>query len=592
VDPVTHLPLITAWERIAEAFSRRSGVKVVLAGTQAKTDGKTIWLPGNIDHLSADVQALAEGMLDHEWLHVREEVRAEEGGYRSPLAIKGSLPAGARDIANWIEDVRIERAGAAEWEGVGMNLDACLDFCLARAAERRDSLSLWDDLKITLIAHARGHAWTPSETVEKLFSGPLRGLVPKVRGCVTAADVGELARDVWDTIEELFPVPPPPPPSGDGEDEGEDDESEGDGGEGSDGDPAEAGDGASGGDASGDGAEARPAGSDDGDGADELTEEERAEIKRAAESADGTSDAIDEVRKLVESASRTDREIHRRWMPHPDALARDRWVPGKGSTDAYFADRSRIMPIVGPLRAKLLAQLRVRARERWVPEQDEGELDEAALHLLAVPGASLDIHRRRIPGRPVKCAFATLVDCSGSMRSQSRDVWARRCAIAMAESLEPLGVPHLIVGFTNVERGGVRPEAKWSRWLPFHFDLVKSFDESLTAARSRFAALHAKQQNVDGEAVLQVARRLAMRPEPRKVLFVFSDGVPAGGGHGGEMEVHLRETVERVTANRIEVYGIGIQTDSVKRFYPRFDVVNDLHDLPGAVFALLKGAMR
>lgn len=594
------MPLITAWERIAAAFSKREGVEVRLVGTQARTDGKIIYLPANLDYLSAEAQGLAEGLLDHEWLHVREEVRAAERGDRSPLQRMARLSPQVREIFNWIEDVRIERAGSADYEGVAMNLDRGLDYVLERT--RSKILEPWDDLKVTLIARGRGREWEPGPVVAKLLEGPLRGVVARVRACATPAAVERLARDVWDRIEELVDPPPPPPPppeEGDDDESGEDDGDAGigDGGagdEGEDGDAGDAGEGPEGDDDAGAGDD--EAGGDDGGAGDdeggELTPDERSALAEGARRATGSSDLVDEVRKLIEREAKDDRRTHRRWIPHPKAVAGDRWVRDAGRVEDYFALRAEIMPVVGPLRAKLLAHLRARARDRVLPEQEEGELDTDALHMLSLPAvACTDVFRRKLPGRPIKCAFATAVDCSGSMHSRGRDRMARACALAFGESLEPLQVPHLITGWTNDGRSYT--DERFSRWMSFRFDFVKDFDEPLLRARGRFSALRARAQNVDGEALLHIAKRLAVRREPRKVLFVFSDGEPCGGGDDREMREHLaKDVVPRVLAAGIEIYSIGIQTDAVKRFYPNHAVVNRLDELPMVAFELLKGALQ
>jgi cobalamin biosynthesis protein CobT len=69
-------------------------------------------------------------------------------------------------------------------------------------------------------------------------------------------------------------------------------------------------------------------------------------------------------------------------------------------------------------------------------------------------------------------------------------------------------------------------------------------------------------------------------------MIVLSDGEPccaAGKGLGA----HLKKTVKEVTKSGVEVIGIGIQTASVKAFYPKHLVLNDLETLPTQAMAEL-----
>ena len=85
--------------------------------------------------------------------------------------------------------------------------------------------------------------------------------------------------------------------------------------------------------------------------------------------------------------------------------------------------------------------------------------------------------------------------------------------------------------------------------------------------------------NLDGEAVIWAANKLAQRPEKRRVLFVLSDGLPAGSRDNAAGQRYLREAVERVIDAGIEVYAIGAQSEHVKDYYPTAWVCHDMNDL-------------
>ena len=109
-----------------------------------------------------------------------------------------------------------------------------------------------------------------------------------------------------------------------------------------------------------------------------------------------------------------------------------------------------------------------------------------------------------------------------------------------------------------------------------HF-IFKDFDSNNLTG---IASMRVGSQNHDGEAVKWAANRLSMRKEERKILIVFSDGQPAAASDTGILRGDLKRAVKKVLKSGIEVIGIGIQTNSVKDFYPDHLVVDDLESLP------------
>jgi cobalamin biosynthesis protein CobT len=96
------------------------------------------------------------------------------------------------------------------------------------------------------------------------------------------------------------------------------------------------------------------------------------------------------------------------------------------------------------------------------------------------------------------------------------------------------------------------------------------------------------QNNVDGESVLTAAKRLLTRREPRKVMIVLSDGQPSAVGIPAHLQSHLKRAVQTCEDMGIEMIGIGIETDSVKYYYPKHVVLRHANELPAAVMGELK----
>ena len=77
------------------------------------------------------------------------------------------------------------------------------------------------------------------------------------------------------------------------------------------------------------------------------------------------------------------------------------------------------------------------------------------------------------------------------------------------------------------------------------------------------------------------ADRLMQRTESNKIMMVLADGYPAWhGSRGGRSQNEItRDAVDKVDKMGIKSVGIGIDCDSVKQFFPRWVVVNDVDDL-------------
>jgi len=84
------------------------------------------------------------------------------------------------------------------------------------------------------------------------------------------------------------------------------------------------------------------------------------------------------------------------------------------------------------------------------------------------------------------------------------------------------------------------------------------------------------------------ARRLAQRPESRKVMITLSDGEPYAADNNSILDADLKLAVAQVVAAGIEVVGIGIQTSSVSKYYPDHMKVYNLKDLAPGLFRCLR----
>ena len=94
------------YRMLAEHFGRNGQVRVIITGTQAKTDGKTIYLPENVP---TEIQGVLLATLMHESYHIRLT------DFDSiPKALKSGYPHRA-EVLNALEDMRIDTLVQEEW---------------------------------------------------------------------------------------------------------------------------------------------------------------------------------------------------------------------------------------------------------------------------------------------------------------------------------------------------------------------------------------------------------------------------------------------------------------------------------------------
>lgn len=333
-------------------------------------------------------------------------------------------------------------------------------------------------------------------------------------------------------------------------------------------------------------------------------------------------DIVNEARREIEKGADEDKRDNKRYVPHPECVARDRWYKplavAKGDAsliEDYREGLEGVREQVGALRQRLLSTIRIMTTSRRVGDQQEGRLDSASLHTLRA--GNKRIFEREVRGMEVNTAVTVLVDLSGSMGprkmdartarayGQSKSWYAHRVVIALAETFDKLGIPCEVIGYHNNYdrmpdidfRNGRPTRDGYQAREPFDFLVFKEHGESLKQCRERFAAINGYQDNCDGEAVRMVGKRLALRPEARKILFVVSDGMPAATGSDFTMlNNDLRDAVTELTRAGVDVFGIGVLSDAVNEFYNKATgsasiVIDDLDQMATQVYKVVRAKL-
>ena len=263
----------------------------------------------------------------------------------------------------------------------------------------------------------------------------------------------------------------------------------------------------------------------------------------------------------------------------PSLLATDVVTPRSPS---YKALPIPDLPVAGQLRIALLSE----GKAKFKSELTSGKLDKRKLARLAmpvVPGSDSwrKVFRKRIPAKKLNTAITVLVDGSGSMSGEKMQIAAASAAATVKALTGPLRIPTEVIGFSNCGRKNVM--------IP-----IKGFNEVVHPDDINKALLGLPMSgNSDAESIMWAADRLIKRKEKRRIMLVLSDGCPADGTgkmHPGDM---LSWAVETCRKRGLEMYGIGIMDNNVKRFYgDDSKVINDLKALAPALVTTLAGKLH
>jgi cobalamin biosynthesis protein CobT len=234
---------------------------------------------------------------------------------------------------------------------------------------------------------------------------------------------------------------------------------------------------------------------------------------------------------------------------------------------------------------KKILEFRRGGTRRCLPK---GRLDRSSLWKVAVKEPNIFM-RKDAPSDKPDLAVYLLIDCSGSMavnRVRKRDCSRLYCAaeagMLLHKVCSDLNIPHAVTGFTT-EDFSVCPTV--------HYRL-KEFHEKEAKIEAILKEVYCA-DNVDGFSIRASATELLCRPEPNKVLFVISDGVPYAAYDYRDMQA-VEDTAKAV--RETISYGIGVigifigdnyEAKYAKKLYP-YLIFMDAADLPVILAKTLK----
>ena len=254
---------------------------------------------------------------------------------------------------------------------------------------------------------------------------------------------------------------------------------------------------------------------------------------------------------------------------------------------------------VSRLANKLQRRLQAKQNRSWEFDREEGILDAGRLaRIVASPTTPLSFKVEK--DTDFRDTVVTmLLDNSGSMRGRPISI-AAICADVMARTLERCDVKVEILGFTTKAWKGGQSREEWlkagreatpGRLNDLRHIIYKAADAPWRRTRPNLGLMMKEgllKENIDGEALEWAHRRMANRPEQRKVLMVISDGAPVDDSTlsvnpANYLEKHLRDVIAMVEKRKaVELVAIGIGHD-VTRYYERAVTITDVEQLAGAM---------
>lgn len=539
-------PLKNALPIVAAAYGEKFGVKVLIQGQDAFTDGERIVIPtANPD--DPHYQQIAWGYLAHEAAHIRHT--------NFDMVQKASSKPIRKALLNIIEDVRIENELAKDYPGTRRSISQVIEYmvdtqqmCVPEQPEPASNLQAW--LLFRLRCHFLGQkALTPlyqavDERVRQLFPAAamsrLSAMLTAVPSLASTGEVLKLVDAIVAMLEEESRPPQDESDTDNGDDIGQD--ASNDSNSSSDSQTPETGS-----SATGDAAETGD--SDNSDQADNLRQ------ALEASAAQFESDTFAQVAEVLSEQAEGHQGVTPLSLPQAE--------------QAMLGDEAILT-----LSASESAQIRARLRGMVQSSQDNRNhakrhgLRVATHRLAASQAGESRLFIQRQPRIAPNAAVHLLVDISGSMGKPigegNRKYFhvANEAALALAMALE--GIP------------GVVPAVSYFPGIHQEVSIALLPKQSV---RHRAASFDQKPRGCTpmAQAMWFAANSLLAQKQKRKLMIVLTDGDP-------DDWAATHDIVDRCRRSGFELLGIGIQTRSVEKFFPQSIVINDVKDLKRELF--------
>lgn len=621
----TEAALESKAERIARIITKEYGLTVKIEGSLAFINlvNKVIVLPDLTKEEREALQEVLDGFLDHESGHgIFTDVKAF-----TEAKLKTGTP--LHTVWNTIEDYWCEREMGKMYLGCKQNIKKLNDVVL------EDLEKKWDEMDpMNRLLFAFGTIWEGRKELKDFLADPFIGgllpmFIPEIDEGYTINNTGDaidLARKIMDKIKSVSTEVPVTQvvsakgecKEGDGEGDSEakakpvkvgNEKDESTGTSKGDKDESEESEGSSGDKDEGEGDTEKPEGTEtkpvDAKGIEQAKGiqdmfDSGEELENKMDKEKFVNDNLDNIR---DRSTYRDPENYLVYSEQYDTEVEYTREQKASYTTKYDKLKAEINDYLGNMATMLSLSLTAETEAYWTGGARRGrKWDRRKLPQWFLGGDDDRLWKQLEQGEQWDTAVSLLWDCSGSMGSNTskgnKAYLARLAAIAFHEALVRANIPHEVLGFNTggspheelkdkVRRAGDDgiDLSRYSRLddMDNRYVFVPFGDPDGRA----LCEIDGGWANRDGECVLWAAKRLAKRPEKRKILIVGSDGQPSGARYGYTEKKYLQVVVRNIINSGIELLALGIMNPSVKKYYPNWALINEATDIPAVVMGEL-----
>lgn len=588
---------------VAAAYGEKFGVKVVVSGDDAYTDGKTVTIP----RLPEDYPNMDPlwGFLAHECAHVR----FTDFGVRRGTGLRSHL-------SNILEDLRIEQEMIREYPGTRQTLSSTAQFM---AESKRFHMYQGGEHPGHVLA---GYClyWCRSQVLDQESITPFyesavvalkntfpKGVVVRINTLLRKAPSLQSTTEVLELTDEILKMLEEEQEKQDQNQKDDQDNQQGssdDDSDNQDGDDDSQGSssGASSdqdGDQDDDGSEAGTGqdkeSSDDQDGSEQQSNAEEGQGDcggdlQGGQSSEADSDDQDDASAISRALQATDEDLPQDTFEAlkeelgKSAVSEESsgYTTVRQAIQAVKQDGTELSNTVKSTTAKIRAQLYglVQASQRTGSRTKRSGKQLETRHLHRVLTGDTRVYRQSTDKQSPNTAVHIMVDMSSSMgyyqatdkngNSKPFEDVAREAALALALALEPIpGVNPAVTYFCDDESTPV-------------YSVVKH-GERVAPNAGRFM-LRPSGCTPMAEAIWYGAYELRKTREERKMMIVITDGEPNYDGP-------TKAVIELCENSGYDIVGIGIATTAVASLFKKHIIINDATDLQRTLFKLLEGAL-
>ena len=231
-----------------------------------------------------------------------------------------------------------------------------------------------------------------------------------------------------------------------------------------------------------------------------------------------------------------------------------------------------------------LIQIKAKVQRQYGVKK--GKLDQSRLSRICfkAPGFSERIFKNKIENKTLDAAITVLVDMSGSM-SGEKVQYALASTLLVNEVCSTLNLPIEILGFTDCrDKAG---DSQPAMIIYKSFQDFKVTDDELKEYFGRSS--RCMSGNPDGENILWAHHRLIKRKERKKVLIVMSDGSPAASKCSTGLANFTDKVIKEIEQSKVvDIYGLGLCSNSVQGYYKANSVVDNPADIPSKLIELIE----